>query len=583
MKKLIVIFLVAVSFQLFQKHVWAAETNTSSPEPNLQVPIISDVHINENLPVRQEHFTNALQDYLQIAPHYQAIVVDGDLTDYGTETQYEIFKRIFDANTVPDAAKLLVMGNHEFYKGTYANSQNSDQMLIDRFVTETGADGLYYDKWIKGSNQENYHFIVLSSEVSSATAPEDYTVLSDQQYQWLENTLKQDANPNKPIFVFIHEPIANTVYGSEEWGSQLLTGRLKSILQQYPQAILFTGHLHYLLNHPRSVYQDGFTMVSTGAVAYMLYEGGNAPMEFSQGLLVNVYDDHVEIKAREFSNHSWVNQYSIPIPFRKTIDDTEKPSFPADAQATVTGVTATTASISWPAATDNTMVDKYVIKQNGKVLQTVYNKYWESPSASPYTANLSNLSANTNYSLEISAVDAWNNESANSIFVGLKTDLSKGWVKAGTIYFYYDERTGQKVTGWLLDKDKWYYFNKYGMMQTGWVNVNGKWYLLGTDGAMKTGWAKDNGSWYYLDQNGAMKIGWVIVGQRWYFLKSSGAMQSGWLHDSGSSYYLNSSGVMQTGWKLIVNKWYYFYSSGKMAVNTKIGNCKIGSDGVWIR
>jgi glucan-binding YG repeat protein/3',5'-cyclic AMP phosphodiesterase CpdA len=584
MKKLLAILLAAASFQLFQMPAWADDTDNGSPSsPNLQIPVISDVHINENLPGRQTRLQTALQDYLRMAPHYQAIVVDGDLTDYGTETEYDLFKKIFDANTNPDAAKLLVMGNHEFYKGINGNAQDTDQALIDRFVTETGSDGLYYDKWIQGTNQENYHFIVLSSEASSATAPNDYAVLSDKQCQWLKNKLKQDADPNKPIFVFIHEPIYNTIYGSEEWGSQLLAGNLKSILQQYPQAILFTGHLHYLLNHPRSVYQDGFTMVSTGAVAYTLYEGGNAPLEFSQGLLVNVYDDHVEIKAREFSNQTWINDYTIPIPFKKTIDDTVKPSFPDGTKASASAVTATTAAISWTPATDNTMVDKYLVKQNGKVLQTIYNKYWEKQEAAQYSANLSNLTGNTNYTFEITAVDAWNNESANSIKVSFQTDKYKGWVQDGKNYYYYDYDSGQKVTGWLKDQDKWYYFNTSGIMQTGWINVLGKWYHLGNTGAMTTGWVKDNGKWYYLDQHGVMQTGWVKSGQYWYYLEKSGSMATGWVKDSGSWYYLNSSGMMATGWKIITNKWYYFYSNGKMAANTKIGNYKIGKDGAWIR
>ena len=33
------------------------------------------------------------------------------------------------------------------------------------------------------------------------------------------------------------------------------------------------------------------------------------------------------------------------------------------------------------------------------------------------------------------------------------------------------------------------------------------------------------------------------------------------------------------GWKQINGKWYYFYKDGSMAVNTKIDDYEVGSDG----
>lgn len=84
-----------------------------------------------------------------------------------------------------------------------------------------------------------------------------------------------------------------------------------NLLKRYPQAILFTAHSHYPLNNPRTLYQDGFTMVNTGAIRYILEEDGTVRSGDMQGLLVNIYKNRVEIKARDFEKDVWINQYTV--------------------------------------------------------------------------------------------------------------------------------------------------------------------------------------------------------------------------------------------------------------------------------
>ncbi|MEH7119878.1 metallophosphoesterase [Neobacillus vireti] len=578
-KKLLALLLLSAFVQVLE----LPDPANAAGSPNLQVPVMSDVHINLDLDERQTRFKNALQEYQQLAPHYQALVVNGDMTDQGLVTQYNRFNQLLGQYANPKAEKVMVMGNHEFYQGVYwPNPDYTEQTFIDRFVAKTGMPGLYYDMWVKGQNADSYHFIVLGSEQSRITngGNDDMVTISDEQYQWLEKALSQNTDPKKPIFVFLHIPIDNTIYGSEEWGGHLLDGRLKGILSHYPQVILFSGHLHYLLQHPRSVYQDGFTMVDTGALAYTLYGNGNAPEAFSQGLLVNVYNDKVEIKAREFSSHTWVNHYTVKLPFVKTIDDTQNPAFKWTSKPSVNKVTDTTAAISWPPAQDNTMVDRYVIKQDGKVLQTIYTKFWEADPTS-YTASMSKLKGNTDYTYEIYAVDAWNNES-EPLKVTLKTDKYNGWIVEGGNTYYYDYKSGKPVTGWFKYNAKWYYFNAAGVMQKGWIKDKDKWYFLNNNGSMAVGWLYVKGSWYYLDSSGMMKTGWIFTNQKWYYLTTSGAMKIGWLLLNNSWYYLDESGMMKTGWVLTGNKWYYLYKDGRMAANTMIGSYRLGKDGAWI-
>ena len=58
-----------------------------------------------------------------------------------------------------------------------------------------------------------------------------------------------------------------TVYGSplyDGWGVPYFT----SILNRYPQAVDFSGHSHFPLNDPRSIWQGRFTAIGTGAIYY---------------------------------------------------------------------------------------------------------------------------------------------------------------------------------------------------------------------------------------------------------------------------------------------------------------------------
>lgn len=68
----------------------------------------------------------------------------------------------------------------------------------------------------------------------------------------MSDKLKQAAkdDPEKPIFVFHHQPFKDTVYGSE-WGFDINRDLFYDTLRNYPQVITFSGHTHYPLDNPK--------------------------------------------------------------------------------------------------------------------------------------------------------------------------------------------------------------------------------------------------------------------------------------------------------------------------------------------
>lgn len=561
----------------------------------MQFPVLSDVHIGTDF--HKERFKKALNDVKMIAPNYNAIVLLGDNTNMGTEQEYVDFNSIMQTYANKEAEKIFAIGNHDYFEGIYLSPYFDPLKYQKRFTEMTGVPGLYYDKWIHG-----YHFITLGSEgFPDGDDDDDHVLMSDQQYNWLEETIGQEADPAKPIFVFLHQPIDNTVYGSEEWGAGFTDTRLSDMLKNYPQVILFSGHTHYLLQHPRTIFQDGFTMVNAGSVAYGYTDLGYPGT--SQGLLVNVYSDRVEIKAREFTDNSDIQTFTVKTPYVKTYGDTQKPYFNLNSQIRVEkNSSGESAVLSFEAARDNTLVDRYIIKQNGEIIQTVYVNFWNMQIPNRMSVELKGLKPDTAYNLEISAVDAWNNESFNTLKTSIKTPKLNGWKVENVNWVFYEN--GKKVTGWKSVDDQWYlfsqngflytgwytsgsqkyYLNDNGVMQVGWKEIDGETYYFNPDGALQRGWVQLQNKWYYFDKEGRQKLGWILDGTKWYYLKSdgmvsnwqyidnktwyffnsSGSMQTGWLYSAGSWYFLSSSGAMKTGWVWSGGNWYFMSDSGAM-------------------
>jgi predicted MPP superfamily phosphohydrolase len=585
MKKVLLLVFTALLFS----PITVVKEVTAASEPNLQMSVISDLHINRKKP--NNKFEQALLDLRDIAPNYDTIAIVGDMTEGGFEEEYQRYSDILKAFKNQSAEEFVTMGNHEYFEPTYDKiSSVSDLQLKQRFIKYTGEqlDDIFYDKWIKG-----YHFISLAGELSlESLAPQsqkqpglnDAAYLSERQYQWLEKTLSVGADPNKPIFVFLHQPIRDTVYGSMRWHASFDDQtRLLSLLKKYPQVILFSGHSHYLLNHPKSIYQDGFTMVNTSSVEYTWFEGGEVPT-LSQGFIVNVYDDRVEFKAREFSNHTWINTTTIPIPFKETVKENNKPFFIGNSNLSISDIRTNSVTLSWDQGQDDTIIDRYVIKESGASQKTLWSHFWTPEERVSTTIN--ELLPDTTYNLDIYALDAWDNSSLKPIKASFKTSTSNGisgWYYHKNNWYYFDKK-GIKKTGWLLYNNDWYYLNPSGAMETGWSYVNGKWYYLNKDGSMKSGWLYTGGQWYFFDKSGAMQTGWLKQDGQWYFFTKSGTLQTGWLQQGGQWYFLDKSGAMKTGWLQQGTQWYYLKTDGTMVKSAHTIGGRVHnfySNGVW--
>lgn len=296
---------------------------------------ISDTHANAKGDVNDVILNNALQD--AVSNNVKSVSVVGDLTEYGTDAQYNTFMTTM--NKYPQLDHNYVLGNHDVrWMGGFETAE-------DRFLSHTGMPGVYFDKWIDG-----YHFIYLGTEADD----KDSAYLSDKQLKWLEAKLAEGARKDKPIFLFVHQPLGNTVsmtkpedsYESDEVQDQ----KFKDIVGKYPQSVLTTGHVHDDIRLPGTLYnKQYFTMIRDGAIKYYpsyTKEPG------AQGLIFDIYADRVVINGRDFAAKSTIATW--------TINNYTEDALAADKQAPTAPTNVTTkvltdnmVNLSWDAATDN--------------------------------------------------------------------------------------------------------------------------------------------------------------------------------------------------------------------------------------
>ncbi len=179
-----------------------------------------------------------------------AALFAGDLTDDGRQDQFLGFAVAAKSALREETELLAVIAKSH-------DSSTLDKGAHPYFSGVVGEDTDIH-KVING-----YHFIGISV---SKTEGEHY---SEYQREWLRTQLDAAVaeDPTKPVFVFQHEHISNTVYGSsdfEGWGMDYF----RDVLNDYPQVVDFSGHSHYPLNDPRSIWQGEFTAIGTGALYY---------------------------------------------------------------------------------------------------------------------------------------------------------------------------------------------------------------------------------------------------------------------------------------------------------------------------
>ncbi len=298
-----------------------AKFTTGTPKVKFQA--ISDIHVTAWEPsFRNDNFGLALEDIKKTAPNSNGVFAIGDVVDQSTDNTYDKFLEIFNAhkNGLPEFN--FSVGNHEYFEtvsSPYAPENNKftckekAQKFLDKMSTIGNAPSMYYDKYINGQ-----HFIVMGSEQTELK--DDFASISDTQFEWLKNKLAETKDKNEPIFLFLHQSMKNTVSGTtngqEWWGLYPeQEAKLRKILKDYPQTIMFDGHTHWTLDDPYAMY-DGkdkeLSIFNTAGVGQLWSDAGST-IDGSQGYFVEVYNDKVLVRGRDLKAGQWLPNASFVV------------------------------------------------------------------------------------------------------------------------------------------------------------------------------------------------------------------------------------------------------------------------------
>lgn len=360
--------LLCVPSSLFAAYEKEADANDN--EVVLRFSAFSDVHLKKNPDCAEaERFRRAIKfmyDYSskQSYKTYDAMLVAGDFSDHGWDEELLLFKKIMDEEIKKDeTTTVLCMGNHEFIAGSKPRWEE---------IFERPSNMIYEVKGFK--------FVALSPEKGTCRDG-DYLYALD----WFEKSIKEaaDVDPNKPVFTFQHYHVTPTVYGSrgeDNWG----TKDLFETLQKYPRVVDFSGHSHYPINDPRSVWQGRFTALGTGTLSYfeMGGEGGKYnkfPKGFhdaAQMYIVEVRRDNtVVIKPYDLISNTFfdcvytfkpgaIDQYAYTDERYKT---SAKPTWNDDAKVECKELNCDFATIVFPQATCPDVVHSYRVELKKQV------------------------------------------------------------------------------------------------------------------------------------------------------------------------------------------------------------------------
>lgn len=288
------------------------EATSASDGALMSFFLLSDLHINSGVSYPSEHLKQALDEVTKtFAGKVDAVVFGGDVTESATEKDYKELRSVLSKYKLPPV--YANMGNHDYYNvyidkngnwstETFPNGKTDEQSkkaFCDFFQLEKP----YHDTKIKG-----VPIILMSQEIYQQTRKEvgEGAWYSDEQLEWLRAKLAENPK-DRPVFVMIHQPLP--AQGQDGGSHRVIPARkFREILKPYPNAFVFSGHSHQDFQNGTPHYVKEtfhwFHNSSVGRVLNAKYQ--HERKDAAQGFYIQIYQDRVVLRGREFSTGSWI-------------------------------------------------------------------------------------------------------------------------------------------------------------------------------------------------------------------------------------------------------------------------------------
>lgn len=223
---------------------------TKEENCRLNMSMISDTHIEKNEILRKAFLKTGLRNMGRAKVQVDAILVDGDLTNYADEDSLAIYYDIISKYAPSTAKVITVAGNHDI-------GHAGDRGVTDITREEALANVIKYHNSYYGDNTtanyyamdiNGYRFIILGDEVVDG-GHWDAVSMTDEQLQFLDDQLAEGTKEGKPVFVCCHWPFdgvngEDTIWDGSGTEPHEDPYRMLSILEKYKNVFYISGHMH---------------------------------------------------------------------------------------------------------------------------------------------------------------------------------------------------------------------------------------------------------------------------------------------------------------------------------------------------
>lgn len=321
--------------------------------PQLRFGVVSDIHVTT--PESTALFEKSLRYFKSRG--VDAVMAPGDLSDWGLKASLGYVRaawlRVFGGT---DVVPLFCTGNHDYDGWNYGDMavemhangySEEDRLNRDDAAVAAGWQAIFGEPFasVRVRTVKGYDFV--SCEYYGTKQVGDWMAAHKDRFAG-----------DKPFFYFQHLPIQGTTSDSSGWNDK---GAIKPVLDQFPNAISFTGHTHQPFVDEGLIWQGVFTAIATPSLSYLhvkgQYENGGGdragkakqtmpPEPYrrdqrgGEGFVVSVYEDEMVVERIDLEEGgvegapAWVvplRTAARPMEFKRRAAASVAPAFPAGA------------------------------------------------------------------------------------------------------------------------------------------------------------------------------------------------------------------------------------------------------------
>lgn len=283
------------------------ESITRDENSILTFAVWGDPQVSFISPLRSARVYRAVQDFKN-GDVLDALVLCGDITEYGKQCEYRFVKRLLDEAKGKISNIYAISGNHDVRLRRHKKQLKRFQNFVKSLENGDSdfGDSYYYTRDLNGCR-----FIMMGTDRSTFEA----AYISDTQLERLKNDILS-APEEKTVFVFNHQTLKRTnglpvtFLGKGKWRGSVgrESEKLKNVLSLRKNVFFITGHLHYCTSE--YTYEDcgNFKALSVPTVG-VINHGEFKTM--TQGYVISVYKDRVIMRSRVFGEGRYAPE-SVP-------------------------------------------------------------------------------------------------------------------------------------------------------------------------------------------------------------------------------------------------------------------------------